>query len=79
MTQGPANWPWPRLTLCSQNTMKSLLWFVALSLIVLSIVWVSGALKAGLFIRETQGITSRVDENAIEPFSRDKKFVDVAG
>ena len=59
--------------------MKSLLSFVALSLIVLAIVWVSGALQAGLFIRETQGITSRVDENAIEPFSRDKKFVDVAG
>jgi 2-hydroxymuconate-semialdehyde hydrolase len=67
------------LTLCSENTMKSLLWFVALSLIVLSIVWISGALKAGLFIQDAQGIAPRIDENAIEAFSRDKKFVDVAG
>jgi 2-hydroxymuconate-semialdehyde hydrolase len=59
--------------------MKSLLWFVALSLIVLSIVWISGALKAGLFIQDAQGIASRIDENAMEAFSRDKKFVDVAG
>jgi pimeloyl-ACP methyl ester carboxylesterase len=59
--------------------MKSSLWFLALSLIVLSIVWLSGALTAGLFIRDAQDFASQVDENAIEAFSRDKKFVDVAG
>jgi pimeloyl-ACP methyl ester carboxylesterase len=59
--------------------MNSLLWFLGLSLIVLSIVWISGALKAGFFIRDAQGFASRVDEKAIEAFSRDKKFVDAAG
>ena len=55
-----------RLTLCSDNTMKPLLWFAALSLIVLSIVWISGAARAGLFIRDAQGIASPIDENGIE-------------
>jgi pimeloyl-ACP methyl ester carboxylesterase len=59
--------------------MNSLLWFLGLSLIVLSIVWISGALKAGFFIRDAQGFAARVDEKAIEAFSRDKKFVDAAG
>ena len=49
------------------------------TLIVLSIVWIAGALKAGLFIRDAQDVVSRVDEQAIEAFSRDKKFVDIAG
>jgi pimeloyl-ACP methyl ester carboxylesterase len=59
--------------------MKSSLWFLALSLIVLSIVWISGALKAGLFERDAQAFASQVDEHSIEPFSRDKKFVDIGG
>jgi pimeloyl-ACP methyl ester carboxylesterase len=59
--------------------MKFLLWFLALSLIVLSIVWISGALKAGLFIHDAQDFASQVDEHSIEPFWRDKKFVDVGG
>jgi len=49
------------------------------TLIVLSIIWIAGALKAGLFIRDAQDVVSRVDEQAIEAFSRDKKFVDIAG
>jgi pimeloyl-ACP methyl ester carboxylesterase len=57
--------------------MKSLLWFLGLSLIVLSIVWMVGALKAGLFVRNAQGLASQVDEHSIEPFSREKKFVDI--
>ncbi len=76
---GPGHWPWSRLMLCSQNTMKSLLWFVPLSLLVLSIVWISGALKAGLFLRGGHALASHVDDSSIETFSRDKKFVDVAG
>jgi pimeloyl-ACP methyl ester carboxylesterase len=45
--------------------MKSLLWLLGLFLIVLSIVWMVGALKAGLFVRNTQGHASRVDEHSI--------------
>jgi len=59
--------------------MKSLLWFLGLSLIVLSIVWMFGALKAGLFVPDALVFASRVDQHSIEPFSRDKKFVDVGG
>ena len=43
--------------------MKSLLWFLGLSLIMLSIVWMVGALKAGLFVRNAQGLASQVDEH----------------
>ena len=56
--------------------MKSLLWFLGLSVIMLSIVWMVGALKAGLFVRNAQGLASPVDEHSIEPFSREKKFVE---
>src|SRR5215207_8781848 len=59
--------------------MKSLLGFLGLPLILLSIVWMVGALKAVLFVRNPQGLTSRVDEHSIEPFSREKKFVDIEG
>ena len=59
--------------------MKSLFWFLGLSLIVLSIVWMFGAFRAGLFVRDAQGLASRVDEHSIEPFSRDKTFVDIGG
>jgi pimeloyl-ACP methyl ester carboxylesterase len=59
--------------------MKSLLWFLGLSLIVLSILWTFGAAKAGLFVRDAQVFASRVDEDSIDPFSRDKKFVDIRG
>jgi pimeloyl-ACP methyl ester carboxylesterase len=59
--------------------MKSLLWFLGPSVIALSILWTFGAVKAGLFVRHAQVFASRVDENSIEPFSRDKKFVDIGG
>jgi 2-hydroxymuconate-semialdehyde hydrolase len=59
--------------------MKSLLWFLGLSVIALSILWTFGAVKAGLFVRHAHVFASRVDENSIEPFSRDKKFVDIGG
>ena len=57
--------------------MKPLLWFLRLSLIVLSILWTFGAVKAGFFVRDAQVFASRVDEDSIEPFSRDKNFVDI--
>jgi pimeloyl-ACP methyl ester carboxylesterase len=59
--------------------MKSVLWFLGLSLIALSILWTVGAVKAGLFVRDPQVFASRVDEDSIEPFSRDKKFIDIGG
>ena len=59
--------------------MKSLLWFLGLSLIMLSILWTFGAAKAGLFVRDAQVFALRVDEDSIDPFSRDKKFVDIGG
>jgi hypothetical protein len=59
--------------------MKSVLWFLGLSLIALSTLWTFGAVKAGLFVRDAQVFASRVDEDSIEPFSRDKQFVDIGG
>jgi 2-hydroxymuconate-semialdehyde hydrolase len=58
--------------------MKPLLWFLGASLIVLSVVWMVGAMKSGLFIRKAHAFASQAVESAIEPFSRGKKFVDVA-
>lgn len=61
------------------NTMHHSLLVLGVCLIVLLLVWTFGALKAGLFIRDAHAFASQVDERAIEAFSRDKKFADVAG
>jgi pimeloyl-ACP methyl ester carboxylesterase len=59
--------------------MTFLLRALGLLLIVLLSIWLFGAWKAGLFVTDAQGLVSRVDEHSIEPFSRDKKFVDIRG
>jgi 2-hydroxymuconate-semialdehyde hydrolase len=45
--------------------------------VLLLIVWTVGAVKAGLFIRDTHAIVSHANESSLEAFSRDKKFIDV--
>ena len=47
--------------------MKSVLGFLGLILIALSILWTFGAVKAGLFGRDGQLFASRVDEDSIDP------------
>jgi pimeloyl-ACP methyl ester carboxylesterase len=59
--------------------MKHVLSFLSLCVIVLLVIWVFGALKGGLFLRDAQAFASQVDESSIEAFSRDKKFVDIGG
>jgi hypothetical protein len=48
------------LTLCPENIMKSLLWYLGQSVIALSFLWTFGAVKAGLFVRHAQVFASRV-------------------
>jgi pimeloyl-ACP methyl ester carboxylesterase len=45
--------------------------------VLLLIIWAIGAVKAGLFIRDTHTAVSQADEDSFEAFSREKKFIDV--
>jgi len=40
-------------------------------------VWVFGANRAGLFIRNREKVASQPNESAMEPFSQTKKFASV--
>ncbi len=45
----------------------------------ITVVWLVGAKRAGLFVRQKKAMASRADENGWEAFSRRKKFIDVGG
>lgn len=57
--------------------MKRLVSLFALCVGLFTVVWTVGAVKAGLFIRDTHAFVSQADERSFEAFSREKKFVDV--
>ena len=57
--------------------MKLLISLLGLCAAVLAAAWMLGAVKAGLFIRDTHAFASQPDESPLEAFSREKKFVDV--
>jgi len=62
-----------------KNPMKHVLSFLGVCLVVVLVVWVFGALQAGLFLEHAQAAASQADESSIEGFSREKKFADIDG
>jgi pimeloyl-ACP methyl ester carboxylesterase len=49
----------------------------ALCAVLFAVIWTVGAIKAGLFIRDTHAFASEEGERSLEAFAREKKFIDV--